>query len=107
MTVTFVTFVSLCFDVQIQKEDVDKLAAEMQSQLSLTSTQLEEKMRRQERLSQQQLADIQSKLSAITRIQSLQERQQHDLDKQRQQLEAQQKQAMLEQQIKIEVMSCP
>lgn len=86
-------------------EDVDKLAQEMQSQLSLKSNQLEAKLRLQEVLSQQQMADIQSKLSQISRVQSLQERQQHDLDKQRQQLEAHQKQAMLEQQIKIESLS--
>jgi len=89
----------------IKKEDVDKLAREMQCQLTLKSTQLEEKLRRQEMLSQQQMADIQSKLSQISRVQSLQERQQKDLDRQRQQLEAQQKQALLEQQIKIESLS--
>jgi len=88
-----------------KKEDVDKLAQEIQCQLTMKSTQLEEKLRRQEMLSQQQMADIQSKLSQISRVQSKQERQQKDLDRQRQQLEAQQKQALLEQQIKIESLS--
>merc|ERR1719427_34950 len=49
----------------------------------MKSTQLEEKLRRQEMLSQQQMADIQSKLSQISRVQSKQERQQKDLDRQR------------------------
>jgi len=81
-----------------KQEDVDKLAADMQAQLSFKSTQLEEKLRHQERLSQQQMAEIQSKLSQISRIQTQQEKQQKDLDQQRQQM-------LLEQRIKIESLS--
>jgi len=95
-----------------KQEDVDKLADEIRSKLSMKSTHdtqqmliLEEKLRRQQRLSEQQLADIESKLRQLTEVQQSQQRQQKDLDQQRQRLEAQQKRALLEQQCKIQSLS--
>jgi len=62
-------------------------------------------MKQQQQLSQQQLYDIQHKLSQITRIQKSQDAQQQLLDKQRRELEAQQKQQLLEQHIQIQSLS--
>eukprot|EP01083_Nonionella_stella_P003245 9246_1 len=95
-----------------KKEDVDKLAQQIQSQLSLKSTKdtqqillLEQKMKQQQKMSEQQLTMIQSKLAAITALQHKQEHQQRDLDKQRRELEAQQKQQLIEQQVQIQSLS--
>jgi len=91
---------------------VDRLAKDIASQLSLKSSHdtqqimlLEQKMRQQQKMSEQQLAAIQRKLQEITQLQSQQEQQQQDLDKQRKQLENQQKQQLLEQQIQIQSLS--
>jgi len=95
-----------------KQEDVDRLAKDIQSQLSLKSSHdtqqillLEQKMRQQQKMSEQQLATIQQKLQQITQLQSHQEQQQRDLDAQRKQLEEQQKQQLLEQQIQIQSLS--
>jgi len=95
-----------------KQEDVDRLAKDIQSQLSLKSTHdtqqillLEQKMRQQQKMSEHQLATIQQKLHQITQLQSHQEQQQRDLDAQRKQLEEQQKQQLLEQQIQIQSLS--
>jgi len=95
-----------------KQEDVDRLAKDLQSQLSLKSTHdtqqillLEQKMRQQQRLSEQQLGTIQHRLQQMTQLQSQQEQQQKGLDAQRKQLEQQQKQQLLEQQIQIASLS--
>jgi len=95
-----------------KKEDVDKLAAEIQAQLSLKHTQdtqsillLEQKLQQQQRMSEHQLQTLQSKLDQITKLQKAQERQQRDIDKQRKELEQHQKQQLLEQQIQIQSLS--
>merc|ERR1719295_2188206 len=89
----------------VKQEDVDRLAKDIQSQLSLKSSHdtqqillLEQKMRQQQKMSEQQLATIQQKLQQITQLQSHQEQQQRDLD-------AQHKQQLLEQQIQIQSLS--
>jgi len=95
-----------------KQEDVDRLAKDLQSQLSLKSTHdtqqillLEQKMRQQQRLSEQQLGTIQHRLQQMTQLQSQQEQQQKGLDAQRKEVEQQQKQQLLEQQIQIESLS--
>eukprot|EP00485_Elphidium_margaritaceum_P005177 CAMPEP_0202696928 /NCGR_PEP_ID=MMETSP1385-20130828/10246_1 /ASSEMBLY_ACC=CAM_ASM_000861 /TAXON_ID=933848 /ORGANISM="Elphidium margaritaceum" /LENGTH=607 /DNA_ID=CAMNT_0049353241 /DNA_START=103 /DNA_END=1929 /DNA_ORIENTATION=- len=95
-----------------KKEDVDKLASEIQAQLSLKTTQdtqqillLEQKMKQQQKMSEQQLVDIQSRLAQITRVQQEQETQQRSLDQQRKNLEQRQKQQLLEQKVAIQSLS--
>jgi len=95
-----------------KKEDVEKLAADIQAQLSMKTTQdtqqillLEQKMKQQQQMSEHQLSTIQSKLNQLTKMQQQQEQQQRDLDQQRRDLEARQKQQLLEQQIAIQSLS--
>merc|ERR1712032_404277 len=66
---------------------------------------LEQKMKQQQQLSQQQLFDIQQKLAQITAIQQSQDAQQKSLDQQLKELEQQQKQQLLEQHIQIQSLS--
>eukprot|EP01084_Bolivina_argentea_P318796 552951_1 len=96
----------------VKTEDVDKLAQQIQAQLSLKHTHdkqqllsLEQKMKQQKKMSEQQLATIQQKLSEITLTQQQQKEQQNEFDKQRKYLEKKQKQTQLQQLQNIQLLS--